>query len=102
MLANLARRLLRGETVVLENGGCYGADYVNVHDVARVAIDACESDCTGPVNIGSGRRVTIQALALLLQEIIGGGKIVVKPGRSYSGFPFLNITPALPLFRFAR
>ncbi len=103
MLAHLATRLLRGETVVLENGGAYAADYVNVADVARVTLDAVESDCTGPVNIGSGRRVTIKTLAEMIRGICGSGTIVVKNNDHvrYCGFPALNIGRAIREFGFA-
>lgn len=105
MLPHLIRRLLRGDTVVLENGGTYGADYVSVHDVARVAVDACESDCTGPFNIGSGRRVTIKTMAEVLRGIIGSkSEIIVKPlrnGNIYNGFPALNISRAIRELGFA-
>jgi UDP-glucose 4-epimerase len=93
MLAHLTKRLLHGDTVVLEHGGAYGADYVSVHDVARVAVDACESSATGPFNIGSGRRTTIQVLADIIRGAAGTGEIIVKPTDRprFIGFPALNI-----------
>lgn len=104
MLYHLIRRLLRGDTVVLEKGGAYGADYVSVHDVARVAVDACDSAVTGPLNIGSGRRVTIKALAEMIRGITGSGTIIVKDAERaprFIGFPALNINRAIHEFGFA-
>ena len=103
MLSNLTRRLLRGDTVVLEQGGAYGADYVSVHDVARVAVDACESSATGPFNIGSGWRTIIKALAEIIRGATGTGQIVITgpiTGR-FVGFPALNIDRAIKEFGFA-
>lgn len=93
MLAHLTKRLLRGDTVILEHGGAYGADYVSVHDVARVAVDACESSATGPFNIGSGRRTTIRVLADIIRGATETGEIIVKPTDRprFVGFPALNI-----------
>ena len=103
MLHHLARRLIRGEKVVLEKGGAYGADYVSVHDVARVAVDACESQATGPFNVGSGRRVTIKVLAEMIRGITGSGEVVVKPSERavYMGFAALNIARAVREFSFS-
>lgn len=98
MLYHLIRRLLRGDTVVLEKGGAYGADYVSVHDVARVAVDACESAVTGPFNIGSGRRVTIKTLAEMIRGITGSGTIIVNDADRaprFIGFPALNVNRAI-------
>jgi UDP-glucose 4-epimerase len=104
MLYHLIRRLLRGDTVVLEKGGAYGADYVSVHDVAQVAVDACKSSATGPFNIGSGRRVTIKTLAEMIRGITGSGTIVVNDADRaprFIGFPALNIARAIIEFGFS-
>lgn len=104
MLYHLIRRLISGETVVLEKGGAFGVDYVSVADVARVAVDACESSITGPVNIGSGRRVTIKTLAEMIRGIVGSGTIIVNEAdraARFIGFPALNIVRAIREFGFA-
>lgn len=104
MLYHLIRRLISGETVVLEKGGAFGADYVSVQDVARIAVDACESSITGPVNIGSGRRITIKTLAEMIRGIVGSGTIIVNEAdraARFIGFPALNIARAIREFGFA-
>jgi UDP-glucose 4-epimerase len=102
LLPSLVRRMLRGDMIVLENGGAYGADYVSVHDVVAATLAACESHVTGPVNIGSGSRTTIGQVMDLLQGELGPAQVVINHANHprYCGFPALNINKARAEFNF--
>ena len=102
LLPSLVRRMLRGDTIVLEHGGAYGADYVSVHDVVQATMAACESHVAGPVNIGSGSRTTIGQVMDLLQGELGPAQVVINHANHprYCGFPALNINKARAEFNF--
>lgn len=67
-----AHRLLAGEPLIIFGDGEQTRDFVNVHDVVQANILAAGAvGVSGPYNIGSGSRVTINALAAVLGEAAG-------------------------------
>jgi len=67
-----ANRILKDESLTIYGDGEQTRDFVNVADVADANISAAFShDACGVFNIGSGTRVTINALARLIQEAAG-------------------------------
>lgn len=94
-----AGRLLRGEPVLLRDGGRHTADFVHVDDVVAAALAAAESDAIGPFNIASGEATTAAALAETLVSLTGasGGLVHAespRPGLDVPGFPALDIARA--------
>lgn len=64
--------MLSGKTPVIFGDGLQTRDYVYIHDVVRANLLALQNKATsGPYNIGTGFETDIQALARLLQDIIG-------------------------------
>jgi nucleoside-diphosphate-sugar epimerase len=62
--------LLRGREVQL-TAGHQVRDFLHVEDVARALWAVSHSELTGPVNIGSGRPVTVRDIATKIGELIG-------------------------------
>ena len=63
-----AHWILRGEPLTIYGDGEQTRDFVNVRDVARANLQAARSpEARGVFNIGSGTRVTINALAHMIQ-----------------------------------
>ena len=90
----MLKAALEGRPIEIANGGLFGADMIHVDDVARALMLAVQSDCTGPINVGSGERTTIQMLARMIADLTGAS-IVEKAGQATSadtGFPPLDIT----------
>ncbi len=58
-------------------------EFMHVHDLAQAAIFLLEHyDDEGPVNIGTGREVSISELALMVKEVVGfDGEIVYNTNR---------------------
>jgi len=58
-------------------------EFMHVHDLAEAAIFLLEHyDDEGPVNIGTGREVSISELALMVKEVVGfDGEIVYNTNR---------------------
>jgi dTDP-L-rhamnose 4-epimerase len=73
VLAIFASRYLNGRAPMIFEDGKQCRDFVSVHDVARAARLAYESDtAAGQVlNIGSGRAYTIREIALELARAVG-------------------------------
>jgi UDP-glucose 4-epimerase len=67
-----ANRILRGQPLTIFGDGEQTRDFVNVHDVAAANIRAgLTPGVQGVFNIGSGTRVTINALAQMMQDAAG-------------------------------
>ncbi len=67
-----ANRILKGQPLTIYGDGEQTRDFVNVHDVAQANARAgLASGVRGVFNIGSGTRITINALAQLMQDAAG-------------------------------
>jgi len=68
-----ANRLLRREPLLIFGDGEQTRDFVNVHDVAEVNINAAlgSDKIKGVFNIGSGTRVSINELVRIMQKVSG-------------------------------
>ncbi|MHB9131485.1 MAG: NAD-dependent epimerase/dehydratase family protein [Armatimonadota bacterium] len=65
-------QLLRSEPLTIFGDGEQTRDFVNIHDVVQANIRAAQAKgVSGAFNIGSGTRITINALVELMQEISG-------------------------------
>ena len=62
--------LLRGEEAGLTRG-LQVRDFLHVADVGSAIAAVATSDLTGPVNIGSGRPVTVREIAITIADILG-------------------------------
>lgn len=67
-----ANHLLKREPLLIYGDGEQTRDFVNVHDVANANIQAASMpSIKGVYNIGSGTRISINSLALLIQKASG-------------------------------
>ena len=67
-----AYRMLRGEPVTVFGDGEQTRDFVNVQDVAQANYQAALADgVSGAFNLGSGTRITINALIGMMEEASG-------------------------------
>jgi dTDP-L-rhamnose 4-epimerase len=73
VLAIFASRLLNGNAPLVYEDGGQRRDFVNVKDAARACALALERDGADglPVNIGSGRSVTVDEIARELSAVLG-------------------------------
>jgi dTDP-L-rhamnose 4-epimerase len=73
VLAIFASRLLNGKPPLIYEDGLQRRDFVSVHDAARVARLALETNGADGrvVNVGSGRSVTVRELAQRLAAVLG-------------------------------
>ncbi len=62
VVAIFAQRLLKGQSCTIFGDGQNTRDFVYVGDVARANLLALTSDTSGPINIGTGRETSINAL----------------------------------------
>jgi UDP-glucuronate decarboxylase len=81
LLQNKTARTTKGEQI---------RDFLHVEDVASALWAVAQSNLTGPVNIGSGKLVTVRAIITTIAEIIG------KPGLVNLGA--LPYGPSDPMF----
>jgi UDP-glucose 4-epimerase len=105
-IPKIARQLASSEQVTLENGGIFGADFVDVEDVVACLIAVLEpSAAGGAYNIGSGRRSTMSEIAVLLAGALQrpSSLISVRPvsAQTERGFPALDIRKARNAFGYA-
>lgn len=78
-------RVLRGEALTIYGDGEQTRDFVNVSDVSRANFQAAMAGgVSGAFNIGSGTRITINALVESLRKA-SGRKIEVKHGPPRKG-----------------
>jgi dTDP-L-rhamnose 4-epimerase len=73
VLAIFASRLLNGNAPLVYEDGEQRRDFVNVEDVARACLLALDRDRADglPVNIGSGRSVSVNEIARALGAVLG-------------------------------
>ena len=64
-----ATRALRGESLVIFGDGLQTRDFVDARDVARANVAAASASVTGPVNVGSGVKTTINDLARTILKL---------------------------------
>ncbi len=84
VVAIFSKKMLAGETPVINGDGLQTRDYVYVGDVVKANLAAVESGFTGPVNIGTGRETDVAALFNVLKDA-GGRDIKEKHGPSKAG-----------------
>ena len=72
-----AFQVLRGEPLTILGDGEQTRDFVNVHDVVQANLKAAHTrGISGAFNIGSGGRITINALVELIREASGIAPVV--------------------------
>lgn len=83
VVAIFCRRLLAGKPLWVFGNGRQKRDYVYVGDVAKASVAALRRGSGQAFNIGTGRAVSVNALARTLADIHGGpSRLVRKPARS--------------------
>lgn len=75
LVPTLIHSLMTGTPAKLSSGDKV-RDYLHVEDVASAIWEVAKSDLTGPVNIGSGRPVTLQELAEKISAIFGKSGLI--------------------------
>lgn len=70
LVTTASRRLKAEEKIVLKSPYDL-VDYVHVSDVGSAILSACEGHLAGPINVGSGKSVTVAQLVSLIAEIMG-------------------------------
>jgi UDP-glucose 4-epimerase len=72
VINHFVNRLRNGEAPVIDGKGEQSMDFIHVHDIARSAVLALESEQANmPVNIGTGLDTTIADLARILIDAVG-------------------------------
>jgi UDP-glucose 4-epimerase len=95
LFTRFAGALRAGEAIRLANGGSFGADFVEISDVAKAALMFLRSGVTGAFNVASGERTTLLEAARLLLELTGSSPdklIVDAEERLEIGFPQMDIS----------
>ncbi len=64
-------RLASGKPAIIFGDGEQTRDFIYVKDVAQACIQAAESELNGIFNIGSGKNISINALAQLITDVAG-------------------------------
>lgn len=64
-------RLLKEKAAVIDGSGKQTRDFVYVGDVVRAAIAGMERSCVGPVNVGTGREISVNDLFRLVKKETG-------------------------------
>jgi dTDP-L-rhamnose 4-epimerase len=87
VLAIFASRLLNGTTPLVYEDGEQRRDFVSVHDIARACRLALEGDGAAghPLNIGSGRSVSVREIGTLLADALGSDVEPVVTGKARAG-----------------
>ena len=85
VLASFASRLLNGKPPVIYEDGHQQRDFVSVYDVARGCHQALEADAAAGqvINIGSGHRYTIRAVAQRFARVLGKEDLKPEITRKY-------------------
>jgi len=71
VVAIFAEKLLRGEQPTINGDGKQTRDYVYVADLVRANLAALQSDCTGPINLGTGIETDVNTLFQHLRRLCG-------------------------------
>ena len=79
------RNALAGKTLELLGGGKQTRDFVFIEDNIRLCLEAFTNSAVDnkPMNIGSGKSITIHQLAEAVIALTGSGRIVKKPLRAH-------------------
>ena len=75
LCSSLARKLLRGERVVLRTPGSV-KDYIFIEDLASAILTLVEGDVSGAVNLATGSGVTVRRVAETLGELVGAAGMI--------------------------
>lgn len=75
LVPSIARALLRGQPAPC-SAGCQVRDFLHVDDVAAGFVRLLESDVNGPVNIASGRPLTVRDLLLRIGAAVGAPELL--------------------------
>jgi nucleoside-diphosphate-sugar epimerase len=70
LIPSILHPILEGKPACCRSGD-HVRDLLHVHDVASAFVALLQSEVTGPVNIGSGDRVTLGEVSLLAARLIG-------------------------------
>lgn len=71
VIPNFISAILEGEKPTIFGDGEQTRDFVYVGDVVRANIAACKSDFNGPVNVASGKKLTINKLYEIIKTTLG-------------------------------
>ena len=71
VVAIFADHLLRGQPIVINGSGEQTRDFVNVADVVRANVFACESQVSGEFNVGTGIETSVNELYAKMSSIAG-------------------------------
>jgi nucleoside-diphosphate-sugar epimerase len=78
LVASIAKSLLQGKPAPCSNGEQI-RDYLHVQDAAEALVSILDGDVEGPVNVGSGRPITIREIVDTTAEIIERQDLI-RPG----------------------
>ena len=79
VMTSFINMALDGKPITVHGNGLQTRDLVWVEDIAEASVLAAASDVEGVFNIGSGREISILALAQTIQECAGGSIVHVAP-----------------------
>lgn len=72
VINHFVNRLRNGQPPVIDGRGEQSMDFIHVHDIARSAVAALESEQANlPINIGTGIDTSVAALAKILIDAVG-------------------------------
>ena len=71
VIPNFISAILDGEKPIIYGDGEQTRDFVYVDDVVRANIAACKSDYNGPLNVASGKKLTINQLYEIIKTTLG-------------------------------
>lgn len=99
LVSTFAKRLLAGESIVVDDGGRYTVDLVYVDDVVRATLLVAEKRVEGILNVGSGTLTTTLEVARTMIEVTGASpeQIRLLPADESApppGFAGLDVTRA--------
>lgn len=101
VVRTFASRLAEGSPVRVADGGRYEVDLVHVDDVAEAMVRSVERQVFGPINVGSGRAVTLLEIARTLAAAFGvpDDRVQVEPadGEAPGGFSPVDVGRAATL-----
>lgn len=96
LVAITCQRLLQGLPPVVTGDGEQTRDFVYVEDVARANVLALTTPLDGPVNIGTGKPTSVNAIVHTLRSLVDQApapeQVAGRPGEVRSNF--LNVTRA--------
>lgn len=100
----LARDLAQGQTVKIQDGAAFGADFIDCEDVCVGLLMAVETRLTGVYNLSSGKRTELIDIIMQLGEMMGCAPDAIQMVHANrppdTGFPAIN-SDRLQSFGFA-